>query len=223
MLTGPLLAHCGCLDVIELDRDLAAHLQIRFALAPNLNIICADVLNAHFQDFRSGDERLRIVGNLPYNISTPLLFHLIEQDSCIQDMHFMLQKEVVDRICAEPGGKAFGRLSILLQYHCEAEKLFEVSPDSFRPSPKVKSAVVRLTPRPFPKYSVTDLDAFKALVARAFSRRRKTLSNALKGYLSADEIASADINPAARAETLDIAGYTRLTAIYAGKKLEPAG
>ncbi|MCI0666497.1 MAG: 16S rRNA (adenine(1518)-N(6)/adenine(1519)-N(6))-dimethyltransferase RsmA [Methylococcaceae bacterium] len=216
-LTDPLLSRCDCLDVIEIDRDLAAHLKIRFSVSANLNVVCADVLNVRLTDFRKCNEALRIIGNLPYNISTPLLFHLLEQQSCIQDMHFMLQKEVVDRICAEPGSKAFGRLSIMLQFLCEAEKLFEVSSNSFRPAPKVSSAVVRLTPRSFPEYPV-DVDAFKTLVGQAFSRRRKTLRNALKGYLSPEEIASTGVNPSARAETVDIAGFARLSDLYFEKK-----
>ncbi|MGH8497923.1 MAG: 16S rRNA (adenine(1518)-N(6)/adenine(1519)-N(6))-dimethyltransferase RsmA, partial [Methylococcales bacterium] len=223
VLTAPLLSQCNYLDAVEIDRDLAALLKIRFARSDNLNVVCEDALNVNFADFRRSNEKIRIIGNLPYNISTPLLFHLLEQSSCIQDMHFMLQKEVVDRICAGPGSKVFGRLSIMLQFHCKTEKLFEVSPHSFKPEPKVGSAVVRLTPRVIPEYAVTDLDALKALVTKAFSQRRKTLRNALKGYLSADQIASAGVDPAARAELIDIAAYMRLTNRYSEKNSGRAG
>jgi 16S rRNA (adenine1518-N6/adenine1519-N6)-dimethyltransferase len=216
-LTDPLLSRCGYLDVIEIDRDLAARLNIRYSRSTNLNVLCADALNVNFADFRRSGEPLRIIGNLPYNISTPLLFHLLEQHSCIRDMHFMLQKEVVDRICAVPGSKAFGKLSIMVQFHCAAVKLFEVSAHSFKPAPKVSSAVVRLTPRPSPEYSVSDIASLKMLVGQAFSRRRKTLSNALKGYLSADEIASIGIDPSERAETLAVADFARLSDLYSAK------
>jgi 16S rRNA (adenine1518-N6/adenine1519-N6)-dimethyltransferase len=210
-LTVPLLARCGRLDVMEIDRDLAALLNRRLSAAEHLNIHCGDALKMNLADLQHSGEKIRVIGNLPYNISTPLLFHLLDQASCIQDMHFMLQKEVVDRICAEPGSKVFGKLSVMLQFCCVAEKLFEVSSRSFKPEPKVNSAIVQLTPRALEKQSVTDMNTFAALVGQAFSQRRKTLRNALKGYLSADEIAAAGIDPMARAETVDIAGYTRLS------------
>ncbi len=210
-LTVPLLPRCDRLDVIEIDRDLAALLSRRFSAAANLNIFCGDALKVKLANFQRSGEKIRVIGNLPYNISTPLLFHLLDQASCIQDMHFMLQNEVVDRICAEPGSRIFGRLSVMLQFRCVAEKLFEVSSHSFKPPPKVSSAVVRLMPRPSAKVSVTDMDTFLAVVSQAFSQRRKTLRNALKGHLSADEIESAGVDPMTRAETVDIAGYSRLS------------
>lgn len=216
-LTGSLLSQCHHLDVVEIDRDLAAHLDIRFSHSENLSIHCKDALNMNFSDFKTSTKKIRIIGNLPYNISTPLLFHLLEQQVCIQDMHFMLQKEVVDRICAKPGSKAFGKLSIMMQFHCKTEKLFDVLPHSFKPAPKVTSAFIRLVPRSPPKYSVNNLDAFQVLVKQAFSQRRKTLKNTLKGYLSADDIASVGVDPLARAETLDIGDYTRLSDLYVEK------
>ncbi|MGH8550224.1 MAG: 16S rRNA (adenine(1518)-N(6)/adenine(1519)-N(6))-dimethyltransferase RsmA [Methylococcales bacterium] len=222
-LTDPLLSRCDFLDAIEIDRDLAARLKIQYSGSAKLKVLCADALDVNFTDLRKSTEQLRIIGNLPYNISTPLLFHLLEQQSCIRDMHFMLQKEVVDRICAEPGSKVFGRLSVMLQFHCDAEKLFEVSSCSFRPAPKVNSAVVRLMPRPSPKYSVTDIAALKTLVGQAFSRRRKTLRNALNGYLSADEIASTGVSPSVRAETVGVADFTRLSDLYSEKNSARAG
>lgn len=223
VLTMPLSARCEYLDIIEIDRDLVEYLKNRLACPKHLNVVCADALKVNFADFRRSDETLRIIGNLPYNISTPLLFHLLEQQSCIRDMHFMLQKEVVDRICAQPGSKDFGRLSILLQLYLKPEKLFEVSPHNFRPVPGVESAFVRLTPRSSIEYSITDLDTLKILITGAFSKRRKTLRNALLGYLSANEIASAGVDPAARAEAIDIMGFVRLANLYFQKNSAAAG
>ncbi|MGH8552533.1 MAG: 16S rRNA (adenine(1518)-N(6)/adenine(1519)-N(6))-dimethyltransferase RsmA, partial [Methylococcales bacterium] len=216
-LTTPLLSRCGFLDIVEIDRDLAARLKTRFASSQNLNVVCEDVLHVNFFNFRRSDEKIRLIGNLPYNISTPLLFYLLDQVACIQDMHFMLQKEVVDRICAKPGGKAFGRLSIMMQFHFQTEKLFEVAPRSFKPQPRVHSALVRLTPRCLPEYSNTDFGVLKTVVTQAFSQRRKTLRNALSGHLSADELAAIGVDPAARAETIDIAAYIRLSEVYRRK------
>ncbi|MGR9106540.1 MAG: 16S rRNA (adenine(1518)-N(6)/adenine(1519)-N(6))-dimethyltransferase RsmA [Gammaproteobacteria bacterium] len=214
-LTEPLLARCDHLDVVEIDRDLAAFLKSRFAHAKNLNVHCADALDVNFAEFPESGKKIRVIGNLPYNISTPLLFHLLDQRSPIQDMHFMLQKEVVERICASPGTKDFGKLSIMLQLVLETEKCFEVSARSFRPMPKVDSAFIRLIPRPSPLHAVTDIELFRTLVTQAFSRRRKTLKNALCGLLSAEDIASLDVNPTARPENIEIADFARLSNLFA--------
>jgi 16S rRNA (adenine1518-N6/adenine1519-N6)-dimethyltransferase len=213
-LTESLVQQSRHLDVIEIDRDLAAYLRSRYAATENLTIHCTDALKTDFQSLTVGSEKLRIIGNLPYNISTPLLFHLLDQQANIRDMHFMLQKEVVDRICANPGSKTFGKLSVMIQFHCKTEALFNVPPHSFIPEPKVTSAVVRLTPRESPQYWVKNPDDFRSLVNQAFSKRRKTLRNALKGFLSAEEIESTGIDPTARAETLEIEDYTRLSDTY---------
>jgi 16S rRNA (adenine1518-N6/adenine1519-N6)-dimethyltransferase len=149
-LTTPLLQTGVKLDVVELDRDLVVLLKDKYSQAARLNIHSADALTFDFAQLRQGDEKLRVIGNLPYNISTPLMFHLLESTSCIEDMHFMLQKEVVDRICAVPGNKQYGRLSVMMQYYCEPELLFDVPPESFDPAPKVMSAVVKLTPHQSP-------------------------------------------------------------------------
>lgn len=217
-LTGALLSQCRQLDVIEIDRDLAADLKRKFSDFSHFRIHCQDVLKVNFSEFQQSNQKIRVVGNLPYNISTPLLFHLLDQQQAyIQDMHFMLQKEVVERICANPGSKVFGKLSIMMQFYCQPEKLFDVMPKSFNPAPKVSSAFVRLSPRSSPKYTVDNMDTFQSLVKQAFSQRRKTLKNALKGFLSADDIASVGVDPLARAETLSIEDYTCLSDLYMKK------
>jgi len=150
------------------------------------------------------------VGNLPYNISTPLLFHLVEQADAIEDMHFMLQKEVVDRMAAGPGSRTFGRLSVMLQVSCEVTPLFDIGPESFDPPPKVHSSVVRLRPRPEPLVADADMRTFGELVTAAFHQRRKTLRNNLKGMLDGDRISALGIDPGCRSETLSLQEFIRL-------------
>lgn len=207
-LTRRLLPECGQLDAIELDRDLVEFLRKQFAAEDSLVIHSADAMKFDFSSLSRG-EPLRVIGNLPYNISTPLLFHLFGQGACIQDMHFMLQKEVVDRLCAEPGCKDYGRLGVMAQYYCAMEPLLEVGPESFTPSPKVVSAVVRLVPHANKPVTVGP-EILSQVVAAAFSQRRKTLRNALGLLLAADEIASAGIDPGARAESLALEDFARL-------------
>ncbi|WP_349431035.1 16S rRNA (adenine(1518)-N(6)/adenine(1519)-N(6))-dimethyltransferase RsmA [Methylomarinum sp. Ch1-1] len=210
-LTGPLLQENVKLDVIELDRDLVRYLSDRFGQHQNLTIHSADALNFDFSTLATDEKKLRIIGNLPYNISTPLMFHLLESFDCIEDMHFMLQKEVVDRICAEPGSKRYGRLSIMMQYYCETEFLFEVPPESFSPPPKVMSAIVRLAPHPQAPVEVNDIKQFNELVTQAFSQRRKTIRNSLSKLLSAEQIAAIGIDPSQRAETISLAEFAELS------------
>lgn len=210
-LTESLLSQCTWLDVVELDRDLVAGLKARFAGVGHLKIHGMDALKLDLTALRIGDEKMRLIGNLPYNISTPLIFHLLEFAAVIQDMHFMLQKEVVDRICAEPGSKVFGRLSVMVQLHYRTEKLFEVPPECFRPSPKVHSAVLRLIPDPATQALVIDRNHLLSLIRQAFSQRRKTLRNTLKARFSAHEIAAAGIDPGTRAESLAVSDYIRLS------------
>jgi 16S rRNA (adenine1518-N6/adenine1519-N6)-dimethyltransferase len=164
--------------------------------------------------------RLRVVGNLPYNISTPLLFHLLDHEACIRDMHFMLQKEVVERMAAGPGGKDYGRLSVMLKARCEVTPLFTIGPGAFRPPPKVDSAVVRLVPRAAP-LAIDDEATFARVVAAAFAQRRKTLRNGLKGLLTAEAIAALGIDPGTRAEQLPLEDFVRL-ANAAWKAVAPA-
>ena len=208
-LTAPLLAAAGELEVVELDRDLIPGLR---GLGSGIHIHQADALRFDFRRLqRAPDDHLRIVGNLPYNISTPLLFHLIEQIDCIADMHFMLQREVVERLAAGPGSKRYGRLSVMVQYHCAVEKLLLVGPGAFRPPPQVESAVVRLLPHARPPAQVSDYAAFAHLVNRCFAQRRKTLRRVLKDTLDEHRIRQAGIDPALRPENLSLAQFAALS------------
>jgi len=211
-LTGPLLNSGARLDVVELDRDLVAYLQEKFARHNNLTIHSGDALRFDYSSLiQTATERLRIIGNLPYNISTPLMFHLLEHARIIADMHFMLQKELVDRICAPPGNKQYGRLSVMMQYFCAAEWLFDVPPESFDPAPKVNSAIIRLIPHAQPPVQVNDVKKLNRLVTEAFSQRRKTLRNALKNLISEQQLIHLQINPGVRAETLPLGEFARIS------------
>ncbi|HHH47235.1 MAG TPA: 16S rRNA (adenine(1518)-N(6)/adenine(1519)-N(6))-dimethyltransferase RsmA [Thiotrichales bacterium] len=210
-LTFPLLARVDRLHVVEIDRDLAAALEARPEAAEGRLVVHRrDALKTDFRALVPGHDGLRIVGNLPYNISTPLLFHLFEQKAGIRDMHFMLQKEVVDRMAARPGSRTYGRLSVMSQYHCRITPLFDIGPGAFRPPPKVHSTFVRLVPRPTPPVEVVDERCFDTVVRQAFSQRRKTLRNALRSLLDAARIAEAGIDPGVRAEALDLDAFARL-------------
>jgi 16S rRNA (adenine1518-N6/adenine1519-N6)-dimethyltransferase len=209
-LTLGLLERVGEADAIELDRDLVEPLARRCAGTGTLRVHQADALTFDFRGLVRDGQRLRLVGNLPYNISTPLLFHLLEQADVMADMHFMLQKEVVDRMAAGPGSKTYGRLSVVLQGLCRVDPLFEIGPASFRPPPKVMSSVVRLTPLAEPRVVAARQAAFSAFVATAFGQRRKTLRNNLKGLLDAEAIAAMGIDPGARPETLSLDDFLRL-------------
>lgn len=218
-LTDALLERCDHLDVIELDRDLAAKLEHAHSGDPRLSVHTGDALDFDFARLTAPGERLRVVGNLPYNVSTPLLFRLLEQAAIITDMHFMLQREVVDRLTAEPGGRSYGRLTIMVRLICECEKLFEVGAGAFRPPPRVTSALVRLRVRSEPLVRLVDPSAFERLVAHLFSRRRKTLRNSLRGQLGEAEFEALGIDPQARPETLDLARLAALAnALHAGTR-----
>ena len=208
-LTGPLADSGAELHLLEIDRDLAAVLQRQFDGRANVRLHLGDALQADFAEL-CGGRPFRLVGNLPYNISTPLLFHALQWSGLITDMHFMLQQEVVDRMAASPGGKTWGRLSVMCQYHCEVTPLFTVPPEAFRPSPKVNSAFVRLVPHARPPVRIADLARFERLLARAFSMRRKTLRNSLRGLLTADQIAAVGIDPGQRPETLSLQQFAAL-------------
>jgi 16S rRNA (adenine1518-N6/adenine1519-N6)-dimethyltransferase len=205
-LTEPLLAAIDHLHVVEIDRDLIARLRERFP-PERLTIHEGDALEF---DFAALGEDLRIVGNLPYNISTPLLFHLAAFAGRVRDMHFMLQREVVDRMVAPPGGGDYGRLSVMLQYRFDMERLFLVPPGSFNPAPKVDSAIVRLLPRPAAQLDARDEAFFARLVTAAFGQRRKMLRNTLRGFATEAQLAAAAVLPTARAEDLAVADYVRL-------------
>ena len=208
-LTGELLPILGQLDVVELDRDLIPLLESKFATLGELRVHQADALKFDFCQLSPGPAQLRVVGNLPYNISTPLLFHLLDMSRCIQDMHFMLQKEVVQRITAKPGSGQYGRLSVMMQYHCQTEMLFTVGPGAFRPAPRVDSAIVQLTPYRQPPV-VADPAILAQLVTRAFGQRRKTLRNNLKGLLDTEAIQAQGIDPGVRPECLSLEEFARL-------------
>jgi len=209
-ITRLLLEHCKQLHVIEIDRDLVRHLKIQFPANEKLLIHNIDVLNFDFNSL-TADQHLRLVGNLPYNISTPLLFHIFNHAHNIEDMHFMLQKEVVDRMAATPGSKRYGRLSIMTQYHCEVEPLFDVAPGSFNPPPKVKSSIVRLIPHAKKPVTVTDYLQFAHIVNQAFSLRRKTMRNALKTIISEQGLNDCDIDPTKRPETISLKEFATIS------------
>lgn len=206
-LTAPLLKHCGKLSVIEIDRDLGPELKQRFG--DHLILHQADVLKFDFSTLGNA-QKLRVVGNLPYNISSPLLFHLLAFLPYIQDMHFMLQAEVVKRMAAEPGSKLFGRLSVMMQYHCKVTPLLHVPPNAFHPAPKVDSMVFRLTPHQHSPYEAVDTNTLSQIVKLGFAQRRKTLANNLKGAISVEQLTQLGINPNCRAETLPIQAWVRL-------------
>ena len=200
-LTASLLhSHCRTFDAVEIDRALAALLRERFAAEPRFTLHEADALRFDYAALAAERGRLRVVGNLPYNISTPLLFHLLQSAPAIIDMHVMLQREVIERMAAGPGDLAYGRLSVMLAPWVSVEPLFEVGPGAFQPPPRVWSAVARLTVRPAPRFVVHP--RFAALVAAAFSHRRKTLRNALRGQVTAAQIERCGVDPGARPETL---------------------
>lgn len=215
-LTEPVAEQVDSLTVVELDRDLAERLRHHPFLHQKLNVIETDAMQFDFGKFY--DERnlaeqgvkLRVFGNLPYNISTPLMFHLFKFHDKIQDMHFMLQKEVVKRLCAAPNSKAYGRLTIMAQYFCQVMPVLEVPPTAFKPAPKVDSAVVRLIPHAVLPYPVKALYWLNRVTAQAFNQRRKTLRNALSTLISAENLTALEVDLNARAENLSIADYVRL-------------
>ncbi len=199
-LTRPLLQAAGHLDVIEIDRDIVARLHKEFT-QDQLTVHATDALKF---DFSALGDKLRIAGNLPYNISTPLLFHLSQFSEHILDMHFMLQKEVVDRMVGVPATSDYGRLSVMLQYHFDMECVLSVPAESFRPIPKVESAIVRMIPRDSLTRIVQDEAVFSQIVSAAFSQRRKTLRNTLQQYLTSDDFSALGIDSGLRAENLSV-------------------
>jgi len=209
VLTRPLLGSGARVTVVELDRDLAATLFNRLGQPSGLEIIQADILS---MDLSAVAEQrpLRVVGNLPYNISTPILFHLFEHLAVVRDMHFMLQKEVVDRMVAAPGSRDYGRLSVMASFFCEMDWLFDVPPSAFRPPPKVMSAIVRLRPKSLGEAELAVLPALQQVVRNAFGQRRKTLRNSLRTLLDESAIEAAGIDPGLRAERLGLDEFRRL-------------
>ena len=210
-LTEPLLKSGVQLDVVELDRDLVKFLGFKFEQYDNLTIHSSDALRFDFSALSKADEKLHILGNLPYNISTPLMFHLLENTPSIADMTFMLQKEVVDRICADPGSKKYGRLSVMMQYYCATEHLFDVPPESFTPQPQVMSSIVRLVPHEQPPVIIDSVKMLNTVVTTAFSQRRKTLRNSLKKLITEADIIALDIDSTLRAETISLQDFAKLS------------
>lgn len=210
-LTEPLLAATeGTLQVVELDRDLIPILRTKFFNYPDFVIHESDALKFDFDQLADDDNKLRIVGNLPYNISTPLIFHLLESITHLKDMHFMLQKEVVERMAAAPGTSHYGRLGIMTQYYCRVQPLFIVGPESFDPAPKVESAIVRLVPHEKLPYPVESIERLQHIVRMAFTKRRKTLRNALKGIVDDAALEDLNIDTSLRPENLTLQQFTQL-------------
>ena len=208
-ITFPLLDRHGELTVIEFDRDLIAPLTEAARSHGDLTVVHRDVLKVDFGALADGG-RIRLVGNLPYNLSSPILFHALDHAAAISDMTFMLQKEVVDRMASGPGNKVYGRLSVMLQAYCTVTPLFTVPPGAFRPAPKVDSAVVRLVPRAPEAIGIRDRELFARIVRDAFGQRRKTLRNALSNVCDASALEAAGVAPTARAEQIEVADFVRL-------------
>lgn len=219
-ITEHLVSACGRLDVVEIDRDLVPLLLQNFGQNRQLHVHEADALTFDYTDLVVTDERLRIIGNLPYNITTPLLFHLLAQSDCIADMCFMLQLEVVKRICAQPGSKAYGRLSIMMQYQCEASHLFTVPPEAFEPQPKVDSAIIYLKPLSQRVGESMPISALNTVVTQAFSMRRKTISNTLKSIMSLSILTALDIDFTQRPETISVEQYVAITQAWLAEQAE---
>lgn len=208
-LTGPLLEQLNLLQVIEVDRDLGAWLEHRYP-PERCKVHIQDALKFDFSKLANAPHSLRVIGNLPYNISTPLIFHLLEHQAWIRDLHFMLQKEVVARMCAQPGSRDYGRLSVMLQLHCRCEPLFQVGPGAFKPPPRVESEVVRLVPHTRARVTGPELKALDSILRQMFSRRRKTVRNSLRGIVDAAQIQHCGIDATQRPEQLDVEQFIQL-------------
>ena len=218
-LTEEMLALNDHLQVVELDRDLIPVLRTKFFNYPDFRIHQADALKFDFGQLVENGQRIRIIGNLPYNISTPLIFHLLGHSGVVEDMHFMLQKEVVQRLAAVPGDNNYGRLGIMAQYFCKVQPLFEVGPDAFKPAPKVDSAIVRMVPHKILPHPVKDHKLLQAVVRTAFSARRKTLRKGLAGMVSVEQLHSVGINDGLRPENLSLADYVAIADLLADESL----
>lgn len=209
-LTEPVVAAAGHLTVIELDRDLAQRLREHPLLAEKLTIYQADAMKFDFNSLLQQGQKLKVFGNLPYNVSTPLLFHLFSYADHIENMHFMLQKEVVQRMTASHGSKAYGRLSVMTQYYCQAMPVVEVGPGAFKPAPKVDSAVVRLIPKAVAQRANVPAEVLNRVCLEAFNQRRKTIRNCFSNIASAEQLESLGLNPTLRPEQLSVEQFTQL-------------
>ena len=222
-ITEEVLAVNPKLQVVELDRDLIPVLRTKFFNYPEFRIHEADALTFDFGQLVEPGQRLRIIGNLPYNISTPLIFHLLAHAGTVQDMHFMLQKEVVQRLAAVPGDNNYGRLGIMAQYFCKVQPLFEVGPGAFRPAPKVDSAIVRLVPHETLPHPTRDLATLQSVVRTAFNARRKTLRKALGSLVTVPQLQSLGINDGLRPENLSLADYVAIADLLVDAQGSVAG
>jgi 16S rRNA (adenine1518-N6/adenine1519-N6)-dimethyltransferase len=220
-LTEPVIERAKKLSVVELDRDLAERLRHHPFLAPHLTIYETDALSFDFAQLATDEKPLRIFGNLPYNISTPLIFHLLTFKDKVQDMHFMLQKEVVQRMAAGPHCKAYGRLSIMTQYQCQVLPVMEIGPEAFKPAPKVDSAIVRLVPHSDIKNPVKDITALNTVCLAAFNQRRKTIRNSFKNLISVEQLESLNIDANLRPENLTLDDYILLANFIVDNPPEP--
>jgi len=209
-LTEPVASKVNTLNVVELDRDLAERLAKHPTLSEKLNITQADAMQFDFGQLATEEDQLRVFGNLPYNISTPLMFHLFEFATKIKDMHFMLQKEVVNRLCAGPNCKAYGRLTVMAQYYCKVIPVLEVPPTAFIPAPKVDSAVVRLEPYDVPPFIAKSIKVLNQVCSMAFNQRRKTIRNCLRDILDVEELGTLNVDHTKRAENITVEEYVRL-------------
>ncbi|MFC0049216.1 16S rRNA (adenine(1518)-N(6)/adenine(1519)-N(6))-dimethyltransferase RsmA [Rheinheimera tilapiae] len=209
-LTEPVAERCGHLTVVELDRDLAQRLREHPTLADKLTIYQTDAMKFDFSQLMPQSGKLKVFGNLPYNISTPLLFHLFDFADCIENMHFMLQKEVVERMTAGHGSKTYGRLSVMTQFFCQAIPVVEVGPGAFKPAPKVDSAVVRLIPKPVAERADVPVAVLNRVCLEAFNQRRKTLRNCFSNFATAADIEALGINPGLRPEQLSVGEFIRV-------------
>ena len=209
-LTEPVIERAGKLSVVELDRDLAHRLRHHPFLAPHITIHEVDALKFDFASLAQEGNPLRIFGNLPYNISTPLIFHLLTFKDKVKDMHFMLQKEVVERMASGENCKSYGRLSIMTQYQCQVVPVMEIGPEAFKPAPKVDSAIVRLIPHKEIKNPVKDIKALNTVCLTAFNQRRKTIRNSFKKLISAESLEKLGLDAGMRPENINLAGYVKL-------------
>lgn len=209
-LTDILAPHCQLLDLIEIDRDLIDYLKKRYP-QENISIHQQDALQLELKNINRSQQPLCIVGNLPYNISSALLFHLLAQKDHIAECYFLLQKEVVDRICAKPNSKRYGRLTVMIQYHCETHSVFDVPKEAFDPPPKVWSSFIYLKPHKEIQHKAKCLATLAHVVRQAFSQRRKTIANGLKTIMSTAALESININPTDRPENLSVADYVRIS------------
>ena len=220
-LTEPVIERAGDISVVELDRDLAKRLRHHPFLAKNLTIYEEDALKFDFSQLANSENPLRIFGNLPYNISTPLIFHLLTFKDQVKDMHFMLQKEVVERMAAAPNSKTYGRLSIMTQYQCSVVPVMVIGPEAFTPAPKVDSAIVRLIPHKTISNPVKDIKSLNTVCLAAFNQRRKTIRNSFKKILNVEQLESLGIDPTLRPENLDIDSFIKIANFLTDNPVEP--